>query len=354
MSDFKWVSGPSEFQDFVEFFSEFGGYRTEKHIKWQYQAPPIEATSKVLLAIDTELPAQPIKAVYASFSSRFLVNGQVNTAAQSLDTLTAPAYRGKGLFFELAKSVNTELERSGHALIYGFPNAQSGPGFYSKLGWKKLGSVPFLWRPMSVGYLAKRLPKIGAIGNALNWLRLPHIRKSLKAGWTLAHDSALDSRFDKLWDSMRQSYSTGLIRDQRYLQWRLRDKPDFEYHNVTLTDTAGDILACCIYSIQKKHGGAVGYVMDVLVRPGCIDAGTVALNHAIAAMNSSKTDIVLAWNLPDSFNSACYRANGFWNLPDFMRPIHLSFGFRSFGQSAAGSGREPAGWYISYLDSDTV
>ncbi|OYU45119.1 MAG: hypothetical protein CFE44_09185 [Burkholderiales bacterium PBB4] len=354
VSDSKWVNSATDFQEFVAFFSEFGGHRTARHIEWQYLEPPVDTQAKVLLAIDSALPARPIKAVYASFSSRFMVNGKTTVAAQSLDTLTAPAYRGKGLFFELAKSVNAELERSGQALIYGFPNAQSGPGFYSKLGWQQVGTVPFLWRPMNLGYLVRRVPKVGSLGKALNWLRAPLWRKRVQPGWTVNHDAPFDLRFDALWQSLRSSYATGLVRDRRYLQWRLADKPGFEYRNVTLSNASGEIVACCIYSIQAKHEGRVGYVMDVLIRRNETEAGTVALNAALAAMNAAAVDLVLAWNLPDSFNTACYQANGFWKLPDAMRPIHLSFGFRPFAEPGPSSSSGADGWYISYFDSDTV
>jgi hypothetical protein len=57
---------------------------------------------------------------------------------RSMTTMVHPDGRGKKLFTELAKRVYSMLESDGAALVYGFPNANSAPGFVRNLGWTLL------------------------------------------------------------------------------------------------------------------------------------------------------------------------------------------------------------------------
>jgi len=56
-------------------------------------------------------------------------------SAQSADTMTHPQYRNKGLFVELAQMTFQLCRSMGIALVFGFPNQNSLPGFLNKLGW---------------------------------------------------------------------------------------------------------------------------------------------------------------------------------------------------------------------------
>lgn len=71
-------------------------------------------------------------------------------AFQTVDTCVLEQYRGMGLF---KKMTRWELELLGEStLVYGFPNANSFPG-YVKMGWwvKRLYKVPtILWKNMPV------------------------------------------------------------------------------------------------------------------------------------------------------------------------------------------------------------
>ncbi|WP_309642714.1 GNAT family N-acetyltransferase [Flavobacterium sp.] len=61
---------------------------------------------------------------------------QTEMAAHSVNTMTHPNYRGKGLFTKLAKQTYDLLQTSGISFVWGFPNQHSEPGFLNKLDWK--------------------------------------------------------------------------------------------------------------------------------------------------------------------------------------------------------------------------
>lgn len=62
-------------------------------------------------------------------------------AAQSGDTMTHPDHRGKGLFITLAKMTYDLAKEMGVEFVFGFPNANSYPGFVKKLNWQHYSNV---------------------------------------------------------------------------------------------------------------------------------------------------------------------------------------------------------------------
>jgi len=64
----------------------------------------------------------------------FVASGGVIKAAQSLDTLVHPDFRGKGLFKKVQQACQEAMPRD--LVRFGFPNEQSKPGFL-KWGWRQ-------------------------------------------------------------------------------------------------------------------------------------------------------------------------------------------------------------------------
>lgn len=75
---------------------------------------------------------------YAVLPTRLSFRGKSFVAYRSMTTMVHPDGRGKGLFTELAKRVYSMLEADGASMVYGFPNANSAPGFIRNLGWTLL------------------------------------------------------------------------------------------------------------------------------------------------------------------------------------------------------------------------
>ncbi|MBM4780049.1 MAG: hypothetical protein GQE15_20280 [Archangiaceae bacterium] len=63
---------------------------------------------------------------------------------------------------------------------------------------------------------------------------------------------------------------------------------------------------------------------------------------------------MIAWCLEHSPNHRAYRSNGFFPLPERLRPIELHVGVRSLAAPAEANLGNRRNWYLSYLDSDTV
>lgn len=72
---------------------------------------------------------------YAVIPTKFTYMGESFIAYRSMTTMVHPEGRGRGLFTEMANRVYDLLEQDKAALVYGFPNANSAPGFAKHLGW---------------------------------------------------------------------------------------------------------------------------------------------------------------------------------------------------------------------------
>lgn len=80
-------------------------------------------------------------AYYGVFPVLLEFKQQQIIAAQSGDTMTHPNHRGKGLFITLAKMTYDLAKEVGIELVFGFPNANSYPGFVKKLSWQHYSNV---------------------------------------------------------------------------------------------------------------------------------------------------------------------------------------------------------------------
>ena len=113
-------------------------------------------------------------------------------------------------------------------------------------------------------------------------------------------------------------------------------------------------MAFCAHTTVDKHGGRVGYILELLYDPGLHVAGAALLANALARMASDGADAVLAWCFGHSPNARAFRKTGFLPLPSRLRPIELHVGVRVLDESLSELLTDRRSWYMSYCDSDTV
>ena len=279
-----------------------------------------------------------IVGINAFMALRLRLNGALVPAYQSMDTVVAHICRGQGLFTRLLHCFYQAVPAAGAALLYGFPNSNSAHGFFHKLGWKRLGTPPFLIKPLRSGYFLKLLDVPLAFKRKLPPVRIVVIDR-------------FDEKADALWQSHR--FACAVERDAAYLNWRLADHPDARYTSKAALAADGSWDAFISYIALEKHGGRIGYVMEALARPGKEAALDALLRDMSNDMIGQRVDAILAWCPAHAPNHAAYRRRGFWPLPGKLRPIQLHFGYKPLltGEQPVLSALD---WYVSYLDSDTV
>jgi hypothetical protein len=141
-----------------------------------------------------------------------------------------------------------------------------------------------------------------------------------------------------------------VIRDAEYLQWRLQ-RPGSSYRVIESRSPRGVLNGIAIVDVLAKHGGTIGYLMELMIDPGAIDDTRRLLAAAVDRMVADGADAVLAWAMPDDPVHALLRRRGFRNLPARLSPVELHLGYRSL-DGVSTLDRDGLRW--SYLDSDTV
>ncbi len=85
---------------------------------------------------------------YTAWPVRLRLGKETVLGAQSMDTMTHPDYRGRGLFIKLAQACYDLAASKGYEVFYGFPNQNSYSGFIRRLNWDHTGDITHWLRPI--------------------------------------------------------------------------------------------------------------------------------------------------------------------------------------------------------------
>lgn len=315
-------------------------------LDWKFQRHPAAKG-----AIATASLGGAIVGMVGFAPARLKIGDRRVVAHQALDTVVDPICRGKGVFVGLGRAFYGAAAGWDSEMAYGFPNENAAPGWFGKLDWAQLGTPPFLVNPLNAGYFARRV--LGRIGSLFDSVPLSFTGRPAGADRAVTV-TRFDSRTDALWESFSATIPCAVDRASDYLNWRLFDHPTAAYETRAVYADDGAMRAFVTTHLADKHGGRIGYIMEVLHAPDAQADAVMLLRLAISDMRRQKTDAVLAWAAPHAPNYRAYRKAGFLPMPDRIRPIHLYFGGRALSPATATVMTRPEDWYLSYLDSDTV
>ncbi len=334
-------------------FNANGSRKEMEALRWQYLRRPDPAIyTHFAELVDGQGDAPSLAGVHSLLGNHLRVGGQVRPCAQALDVLTDARLRGRGVFATLGTAARVAAEREGVAVLFGFPNHQSAPGFWDKLGWSRLGTLPFLVRPLRTNYFLSRLPRVGRTLARLPDLALPRPR-AVRPDGRVETPAEWGAELDGVWERFAGGIGVAVQRDAAFLRWRFGDKPGERYEARVLRRD-GRAEGIVVWAVREKHGGRIGYLMELLHDPARPEDGRALLSVAVRAMAAGGADAVLAWSLSHAPNHAVYRRAGFLPMPERLRPIQLNFGVRALDPALASLVGDVRSWYLSYADSDTV
>ncbi len=333
-------------------FEKNGTERDIAEIQWPYFDNPV-GELYVDIAVSGDGNETRLAGIYASSPVVFKCGEHRVTAVQSMDTLTDEDFRGVGLFRSMAQSVFDRCQSAGVGFIYGFPNDNSAHGFFNRLGWTSLDPMPMMMKPLKIDYFLQRLNVPDSIRKLVpkNALLLPK-KYELASNVEIRVILNFDDQYDNLWSRFSAEIPVTIDRTSTYMNWRF-NKPKTTYKTLGLY-VDGVLQVMVTYCLEYKHGGKIGYIMELIHDREYSEQASDLLRRVLNELAASKCDAVLAWNFAHSPNHQAYRRNGFFTIPERIRPIHLHIGVRRFAapdEIALGNRRN---WYISYCDSDTV
>lgn len=329
-------------------FIKNGIFKTLNGMSWQYFGR--KSTSAFLTTLCLE-PAV-VASVYVTVKREFKFLDKSILAVQSLDTLTDFNYRGKGLFIDCAVSHYHKIKSLGVSFVYGFPNKNSFSGFQNKLDWKSLDPLPFLFLPLNPAFFLSRLPFF----KFLSKFYFPFNRRHnfSDSPYKIELINSFNAEFDLLWNKFSVNINLSVIRSSDFLNWRYCQNPDEKYL-IYGAYSQDHLIGFIVLNMKRKHGGLIGYVMELIFDPSFDSAGDQLLAHAKNIFLINKVDISLAWCFSHSPNFKPFRKAGFMNLPNIMRPIELHFGYKVLNadNNLISFISDKNSWYLSYSDSDT-
>lgn len=330
-------------------FDENGSPKSIERLNWMHFQNLLKEPLVSYAVAEKNKNVEKAAALYAVFPVICKYYSEQVKATQSIDTITDINHRGKGLFINLAKDVYSMAFEKGYKFVYGFPNKNSAPGFFKKLGWKEICEVPFLIKPLRSSYFFKSIFKRKLIDFGISF---PSNIK-LKVGYSVREIKTFDSAFDYIWNQFSKNINISINRDSKYLNWRLVEKPDFTYFKKALFFNENPV-GFVIYSIEEKHNGKIAYLLDLIYLPEEEKHANKLLKIALKEIREEKCDLILAWCFKHSPNYNLIKGKGgFFTIPLKLRPIELFFGANFFNEKNENN-YKTENWYISYLDSDTV
>lgn len=125
---------------------------TPEALAWRYRDDP----DGLVVGFDA-WDGERLAAHYVTCPTTARIGGASVRGLLSLNTATDPDYAGQGLFTRLARATYEVGAGAGHGFVMGVANANSTPGFLTKLGFQSVA-------PLEAGLLLRRPRRFAAVG----------------------------------------------------------------------------------------------------------------------------------------------------------------------------------------------
>lgn len=322
----------------------------EAYHRWQYQENPAGQALSAFARDGETLVAQ-----FGAVPLRMAVDGRTALGALALNVATDEAYRGRGAFVAAARLAGERMASAGVELAWALPNENSFPGFVRRLGYRHVGDVPLLVRPVNVRRLVSErlpLPGVGALAAMLARALLRPVPRTQtpEDGISIEPVDGFDAAFDGLWERVRGRQRVMVVRDATYLSWRFRRIPIRRYE-VLRANVDGRLAGYIVLRLAEIAGMQAGLVVDFIVEPSEAGdrAGRALLSHALARFADEDIDLLASLMLPHAPEYRLLRHAGFWPLPRPLLPQRFRVVARGPEQAY-----DLGNWYLTMGDYDVV
>lgn len=241
-----------------------------------------------------------------------LIKGIPKLGGLSVNVVTHPDYRRKGLSRELAKVIYSEARRLGIDFLISVPNSMSHGLFTQKNHFKDLGKPSMLVRWIDPGILLEQrgLPRIGK--------SLSHLKKLTSRVWSQRlKNVALDQQIELLKElnvrKLLEPVYFCLDITGTWLTWRYGEHP-FRKYRCAILGEPKFLKALVIYQILESYNRAL--IMEFLVsEEATLDDVQGLFDHVTKKCELAGCSSVYCLGVPNSRKVNLLKKSGFWNLP---------------------------------------
>ena len=227
--------------------------------KWQYEDLPTSKSHIFIAKKDSEIigyyhiPTYEIKINNESFKIGHI---------QSVAILNA--YRGKGIFKELADFANKEVDN--HLdIIYTFPNKKSIHTFTEYNQFKLIAPLPVYLLPLDISQLLAsryKIPKILESMFSIFNLAFQILKKKLNQDEKLIELFEIDQQVEDFFIEFGNKSTFRLLRNKQYLKWRYLDSPKGE-HKIVCLKHKNLIKAITVIKKEEIFSSTGLVIMDI-------------------------------------------------------------------------------------------
>jgi hypothetical protein len=230
----------------------------EERYQWIYENNPAGPASCWLIKENRQ---NKIVGATSLFPRRILLNGKQVTAGIAGDFAIDKEHRSLGPALLLQKAALPKGSEIPFDFLYGFPNKISEPVLV-KAGYKILGEVHSLTKPLKSYYYLKRHANLPVITKPLSFLADLGLKISSKERYSKNSEyefealTSFDQRFDTFWDSVSAQFPMIGERTCSYLNWRYIQSTHKNYQVLALIRKSNrDIFGYIVYNIvdNKAH-----------------------------------------------------------------------------------------------------
>lgn len=241
----------------------FGRAADEAYFDWKYcRNPNGPVVGHEAIAADGQ-----VAAFYGVIPERYLVNGDPIRVYQSMDTMTHPDFRRRGVFTHLAERTYQYLhDTEGACLLIGIPGPTSLAGYIKKLGWQQPLSFQLWFAPRYA---------------------LPRPRDQGISVCAIAASAELGDYFE------RYAPSTGPVvvdLNPAFVEWRVIQHP-VRAQNILAARCADHVIALCAYTVAEP--GRVLITMLTALDQEALVASLPALMDGI--VSDTRASWVYTW-----------------------------------------------------------
>ena len=279
----------------VELFDRVFGRRiSEAHWRWKFRSLPSPAENVWLAVRDGEPVCH-----YGGIPCRFLLPGGEATAMVSVDTMTHPDLRRRGIFTETVRHAFEHWGAAGVPFVLGLPNEQWGSRV-SALGVEPLFEIEWLVRPLRPwALMAPQGARDLSLGAPLDagWNALWNRKIGTDATVEVEPvesiaGTAAEAALDGLWRAGRDDLEISVVRDAAWVAWRYLAGPSIQYR-LLLATRGGEGVGYLAYRTKTAQGRELGFVADLFTTVDDEAAQMTLIGRAIEEMRAAGTHAVL-------------------------------------------------------------
>jgi len=306
---------------------------------WQYWDNPFGPARSWVAEAEGRVVAH-----YAGIALPGVIGGVPATLALGIDAATDPAFRGLGLFEQLARAVYADAGSAGMPVTYCLPNPNSLRGF-QKAGGQDLGRARALVAPLDGDWLAQRLHLPGPLGRLA---RAP-FRLSRGDGARVVDGPPPD--LDDLWERLAPDYGNGVRRDGAWWDWRYVRRPVDAGYVFVEARRAGRLTGAAVARCRTDLGGPMLCVLELAAEDDRAARDLVGRLASTAAGPLGAVGIATtALAGTPIYRSA--RAAGLFPLPRRLEPAPMHVGVVDNRSGLPGLAQQR--WSLAWGDLDHI